>query len=69
MTQENVVTEIWKLEDDKLRMIWQRQAVGFVTPRLMLQDLDRDGSRELVIYTPFGKGKSIEVVKPELSSR
>lgn len=67
MTQKDVVTEIWKLSDDKLESIWRREAVGFKTPALKVQDFDRDGSMELVIYTPFGEGKSVEVVKPELN--
>ena len=67
MKQKDVVTEIWKLADDKLRLIWRREAVGFVRPALRVHDFDRDGSMELVIYAPFGNGKSIEVVKPEFN--
>lgn len=64
MTQNDVVTEIWKLNDGQLSTIWRKEAVGFIRPGLMLKDLDQDGTPELVTYSPFGKGKPIEAVKP-----
>lgn len=63
MTQKDVVTEIWKLNDGRLSTIWRKEATGFTSHAVMLQDLDRDGTPELVTY---GKGKSIEAVKPLL---
>lgn len=68
MTQKDVVTECWKLKNGKLRRIWQRQAMGFVIPHIMLKDLDGDSTDELLIYGPSqgGKGNKIEAIKPHL---
>lgn len=65
MTIRDVVTEVWKLDEGKLSLAWRRQARGFSKPGLMVHDLDRDGTNDLVIYSPHGEGKLIEVVRPE----
>lgn len=67
MTIHDVVTEVWKLEGNKLTMVWKRRALGFPWHALMLQDIDRDGANDLVIYSPLGEGKLIEVIKPDLT--
>lgn len=63
MTQKDVVTEIWKLNDGRLSTIWRKEATGFKSHAVMLQDLDHDGTPELVTY---GQGKPVEAVKPIL---
>lgn len=63
MTQKDVVTEIWKLNDGRLSTIWRKEATGFKSHAVMLQDLDQDGTPEIVTY---GQGNPVEAVKPIL---
>lgn len=67
LAEKDVATEIWQLKEGQLTNIWRKEATGFSAPRLLLQDLDQDGTPEFVTYSLNGRGKAIEAFRPVLT--